>query len=89
MKKQIDGRIDYLHRRANAAPKKIATNRKVGVWTDDYSNLLSVFNDLDSPALKLYAIWTGVLVGLFVAGLLLWHWTNEQKRRNRRAGARG
>jgi hypothetical protein len=43
IKKRLEGRIKRLQGQSNAAPRKIATNNKVGVWTDDYSNLWSVF----------------------------------------------
>ncbi|MGE3808672.1 MAG: hypothetical protein AB7K24_28740 [Gemmataceae bacterium] len=42
--KYPNGRLDRLERAAKRAPEKIAKNRRVGVWTDDYSNILGVFN---------------------------------------------
>jgi len=35
---------ERLTRRLQRQREKVRTNRRVGVWTDDYSNLLSVFN---------------------------------------------
>jgi hypothetical protein len=43
VKKRLEGRIKRLERQTEQVPRKITTNRKVGVWSDDYSNLLSVF----------------------------------------------
>jgi hypothetical protein len=59
--------------------QKTETNPEVGIWTDDYSNLLSVFNDLDLPAVKQTATTVMVFAGLIVFGLLTWYWTAEKQ----------
>ncbi len=44
VKKRLEGRIERYKGQIKANEKKVITARKVGVWTDDYSNLLSVLN---------------------------------------------
>jgi len=44
MTNQAEDRTRLLATQGYKAPERARTNERVGVWTDDYSNLLSVFN---------------------------------------------
>ncbi len=44
VRKRLQRQRSYLKYHTRNTARKLATNRKVGVWTDDYSNLPSVFN---------------------------------------------
>ena len=44
LEKRVKKRIKAYKAQITRNPKKVVLARKVGVWTDDYSNLLSVLN---------------------------------------------